>query len=272
MSGFRFSIAGAAFLLLNSCLGIGGAGFGAKQVVFTPSDWPDEVRGTVFRPESEKPAPAVLLLHGGVKLGDDGRWVMNGIARKLAARGYYVLNITYRNMDDWPYPAQLEDVRQALDWMKRNANQEGIDAQRIAVFGFSAGGYLGALAALDERVGPSGIKAIVAGAAPTDLSAYAQGDLMKRYFATDLEPFPEQLDEASPLNYVERGSPPVFMYYGREDDLVRQDHAFKFAEVLEKHEVPLELLWLPTKGHVTTFFSSGDAVDEAIDFLDRYLK
>jgi len=276
MDFFRFPVAGVAVLLgvvtLNSCMGIGPAGKGTKQVVFTPVDWPAKVKGTVFRPEAYSPAPAVLLIHGGVKLGDDGRWVMNGIARKLVARGYYVLNIRYRSLDDWAYPAQLDDVRQALVWMRENSDSEGIDKQRIAVFGYSAGGYLGALAALEEEAGATGVKAIVAGAAPTDLSVYAKGNLVRRYFETDMEPFPEQFEQASPLSYVDGSSPPVFMFYGREDNLVRPDHAMKFADVLEYRKVPWEIFWIPTKGHVSTFFASGEAVDEALDFLDWYLK
>lgn len=274
MSGkwVRFGFAVFCAGCLASCVGMGGGpGIGRKEVVFTPTDWPTEVKGSVFKPEAGGPAPAVLLIHGGVKLGDDGRWVMNGTARKLARRGYYVLNITYRAIDEWTYPAQLDDVRAALRWMRENAATEGIDRERIAVFGYSAGGYLGALAALDERAGDNGVKAIVAGATPTDLSVYARGNLLKNYFGIEVEPYPDQLAEASPLSYVKRGGPPVFLYHGTADDLVRPDHALKFADVLSDHQVPLEIFWIPDRGHVSAFFSSGDAVEEAMVFLDRWI-
>lgn len=259
----------AICVALCSCAG---TGVSRKEVVFTPPDWPVEIEGTVFKPRSAAPAPAVLLIHGGVKIGDDGRWVMNGTARKLAERGYYVLNITYRDIKSWEYPAQLDDVRTALAWMRANAPREGIDRERIAVFGYSAGGYLGALAALDDRPGVSGVKAIVAGSSPMDLSVYARGDLVRRYFGTAAEPFPEQFAEASPLVYVRRDSPPVFLYHGTGDELVRPDHTEKFARVLRHYRVPHEVFWIPGKGHVTAFFSSGEAVEKAIDFLDRRLK
>lgn len=275
MSGSWLSFAIAPFCAacLASCVGMGGGSkIGRKEVVFTPVDWPAKVKGSVFKPEDGGAAPAVLLIHGGVKLGDDGRWVMNGTARKLAKRGYYVLNITYRAIDEWTYPAQLDDVRAALRWMRENAATEGIDGERIAVFGYSAGGYLGALAALDDRAGEQQVKAIVAGATPTDLSVYSRGNLLKRYFGTEMEPFPDQVAEASPLSYVKRGGPPVFLYHGTADELVRTDHTLKFADVLSYHRVPFEIFWIPDKGHVSGFFSSGEAVDEAIGFLDRHLK
>lgn len=257
---------------LSSCMGTGVAGSGVREVVVTPEGWPEKVKGTVFKPQGEGKKPAVLLIHGGVKLGDDGRWVMNGTAKTLAESGYYVLNITYRNLDDWAYPAQLDDVREALEWMRRNADAEGIDAERIGVFGYSAGGYLGALAALDERAGRSGVKAIVAGASPSDLTVYAYGDLMKRYFATDDVPDLESMLEASPLSYVEEGGPPVFLYHGTDDQLVKPDHTLKFASVLEHFGVPFDIFWIHGKGHVAGFFSSGEAVEKAIEFLDRNMK
>ena len=113
---------------------------GTRTVIFTPKNWPEDVPGTVFKPKFNGPAPAVLLIHGGVKIGEDGRWVMNGIARKLANRGYYVLNITYRDGAKWPYPAPLEDVEQGLHWLRKNAAAEGIDPTRIGVFGYSERG------------------------------------------------------------------------------------------------------------------------------------
>ena len=259
-----------AVLLLNSCVGFGGSG--KRQIVYTPADWPERVEGTVFEPTGERPAPAVLLIHGGVKLGDDGRWVMGGIARKLAARGYYVLNITYRPIGGAPYPAQLQDVRAALDWMRENAETEGIDPERIAVFGYSAGGYLGLLAATDEREGDPNIKAVVAGATPTDLRVYENGDLLKRYFGLTENPYPDEMAEASPLTYVSKKTPPVFIYYGTDDGLVRPEHSEALVRRLENFRVPYEVFKIPGKGHVGAFFSSSGAVDEAIDFLDIRLK
>ena len=257
---------------LVSCAGSGGD-FTRKEVVYTPEGWPVELGGSVFRPVGEGRAPAVLLIHGGVKLGEDGRWLMGGTARRLARRGYYVLNITYRSINRWSYPAQLEDVRAALGWMGERAGEEGIDVERLAVFGYSAGGYLGALAALDrgEREMPE-VNCVVAGAAPTDLSVYRRGRLARRYFNSGGEPTEWQLIEASPLSHVREESPPVFIYHNTDDDLVRPDHALKFVRVLEYHGVPHELFWIRGGGHVTGFFRSGEAVEKAVDFLDRYLK
>lgn len=197
---------------------------------------------------------------------------MNGIARKLAKRGYYVLNITYRDGADWPYPAPLEDVQQGLRWLKKNAATENIDPERIGVFGYSAGGYLGALAALRGGEEDENVKAIVAGGTPTDLTVYANGILVQGFLGSDGEPSMERFYDASPLTHVTPQSAPVFIYQGEADKLVRPDHAEKFDTVLNHYHVPHQLYWVPGKGHITTFFFPSGAVDAAIDFLDEHLK
>lgn len=243
---------------------------GDRRVVFTPKNWPVEVPGTVFKPKTKSPAPAILLIHGGVKIGKDGRWVMNGIAGRLARRGYYVLNITYRDGAEWPYPAPLDDVEQGIRWLKKNAASEGIDPNRIGVFGYSAGGYLGSLAALREDAGE--IRAIVAGGTPTDLTVYANGVLVQGFLGNDGLVSMERFYDASPLTHVSEKSPPVFIYQGENDELVRPDHAEKFDSVLNEFNVPHEVYWIPEKGHITTFFFPSGAIDAAIDFLDKHMK
>ncbi len=258
----KFLAALCALVLVSCTMG--------RKVIYTPKNWPEDVPGTVFKPKSYKPAPAVLLIHGGVKIGEDGRWVMNGIARKFARRGYYVLNITYRDGAKWPYPAPLEDVEQGLRWLKKNAETEGIDPSRIGVFGYSAGGYLGALAAFREEAGE--VKAIVAGGTPTDLTVYANGVLVQGFLGNDGLVSMERFYDASPLTHVTPDSPPVFIYHGGGDKLVRPDHAEKFQAVLSHFHVPHEVYWIPKKGHVTTFFLPSGAIAASLGFLDIHLK
>ena len=242
-----------------------------RSIVYTPDDCPEKIRGSVYQPKSKQPAPAVLLIHGGVKLGEDGRWIMHSRAEKLRKRGYYVLNITYRGLTKWSYPSQLSDVRMALKWMHENAEAEGIDPNRIAAFGYSAGGYLGALAALDTHDEDLGVKAIVAGGMPTDLTVYARGSLVRLYLNGGNEPTPEQFAEASPLTYITKESPPFFIYHGTTDRLVRPEHPLALIEELSENQVPYQIMWIEGKGHIGTFFSAGKAEDKAIDFLDAQM-
>lgn len=243
-----------------------------RNLVYTPKDWPVPVKGDLYRPQIPSPAPAVLLMHGGGWTGTDGRWQMNSIARKLVLRGYVVLNVTYRLAPRWTYPAPVEDLQEAVKWMRANAVEQGIDPQRIAAFGYSAGGYLAALTALIEGPEHSHIRAIVAGGAPSDLTFYAGGDLVPQFLGGTLEQIPKRFREASPVNYVTGESPPMFLYHGTDDRLVRPEHPLAMIAELEKNRVRHEVYWINGRGHIAAFLLPGGSVDAAIDFMDREMR
>lgn len=241
----------------------------SRDTVYVPPDWPVQLKGDLYRPDEPGKLPGVLLIHGDGRVSDDGRWQMAGIAEKLAKRGYVVFNISYRMAPDWQYPAPLLDVRHALEWMKVHAADHGIDPERIGAFGYSAGGYVALLASMQ---GDSGLKAVVAGAAPSDLTYYGKGNLIRDFLGGSPEDVPGRYFEASPVNHVNAHSPPVFLYHGEKDTLVHPDHSREMLVELEKHKVPHGIRWIPGKGHVSAFLFPDGAVGEAVDFLDRYLK
>jgi len=228
--------------------------------------------GDIYRPDSSGPSPAVLMLHGAGRVNDDGRWQMAGLARKLAKRGYVVFNITYRMAPEWTYPAPLVDVKDALGWMRENAEKQGIDPRRIAVYGYSSGGYAGSLAALVERKEDFPVKAMVLGGSPSDLTYYSGGSLMRHYLGGTKEEFPKLYHEASPVNHVTRQSPPVFLFHGDRDTLVNPDHLQEMHVELRANGIEHEIYWIEGKGHISAFLFPGQAIEASIRFLDRHLK
>jgi acetyl esterase/lipase len=243
-----------------------------RNIIYTPENWPEPVPGDLYRPRATRPAPAVLLMHGGGWTGKDGRWQMNPVARKLVKRGYVVFNVTYRLAPRWTYPAPVEDLQQAVKWLRAHAAENGIDPGRIATFGYSAGGYLGYLTGLTEGPESSHIRAIVAGGAPSDLTFYAGGDLVPQFLGGTLREIPQRFQDASPVNHVTRRSPPMFIYQGTCDHLVRPEHALAMIAALEKHRVPHETYWIEGRDHIAAFLLPAGSVDAAIDFLDRQMR
>ncbi|MEO5716750.1 MAG: alpha/beta hydrolase [Luteolibacter sp.] len=237
-----------------------------RDIVYTLANWPAPVMGDLYRPVGAKSAPAVLLVHGGGWTGKDGRWQMTGIAKKLAKRGYVVLNVTYRLAPRWIYPAPVDDLKQAVKWMRTHAAEEGIDPQRISTYGYSAGGYLAALVGLDET---QHIKAIIAGGTPADLTLYPGGDLVPQFLGGTKREIPDRFREASPVYHVTRKSPPVFIYHGGADTLVPPEHAWEFIAALEKNKVAHEVYWIEGRDHIAAFLLPAGSVDAAVDFLDR---
>ena len=243
-----------------------------RNINYTPKNWPEAVRGDFYRPKSAEPVPAVLLIHGGGWTGSDGRWQMAPIARILAKRGYAVLNVTYRLAPRWIYPAPVEDLQEAVKWLRANAAEQGIDPNRIATFGYSAGGYLAALTGLIEGAENSNIRAIVAGGAPSDLTFYPGGDLVPQFLGGKQQEIPWRFSEASPVNYVTPDSPPMFLYHGTNDRLVPPEHAQVMISELKQKGVPHEYFWMTGRSHISGFLLPGGSVNAAVNFLDRQMK
>ncbi len=245
------------------------AGFSVrKDVVFTPKHWPTAQLADLYLPKSTRPAPAVLLIHGGGWSGKERRADMTGIARSLAKRGYFVMNATYRLTPEWKFPAQRDDLEQAIRFMRANAKEFNIDTSRIATFGYSAGGHLAALIGLNPA---NGVKAIVAGGAPTDLSFWPDGKLTGQLLGGPVKGNEKIYREASPVHDITNNSPPVFIYHGTDDDLVPLEHPNAFIAALRKHGVEHEVYWIEGRSHVLAHLFSGRAIPNAINFLDKHL-
>ena len=243
-----------------------------RNIIYTPAEWPAPVLGDLYRPQTCRKSPAVLLIHGGGWTGKDGRWQMEPIASQLVRRGYVVFNVTYRLAPRWHYPAPIKDLREAVKWMRRHAEENGIDPERIAAFGYSAGGYLAAFTGLLEGSESSGICAIVAGGAPSDLTFYPGGDLVPQFLGGIQRQVPQRFREASPVNYVTQNSPPMFLYHGTADQLVKPEHPLAMIRKLEKNSVVHESYWIEGRDHIGTFLFPAAAVNRAVDFLDREMR
>ena len=247
-----------------------------RDQVFTPPGWPKALLADVYVPEGEGPFPAVLVIHGGGWESGD-RAQVKGLAERIARRGYVVVNTTYRLAPGAIFPAQLQDVQQAVLWMRAQAATYQIDPTRIGAFGYSAGAHLAALLGGIGEAGPLGqpgaaIKAVVAGGTPTDLSKWPAGKLVPQFIGGNRSQKPAEYRAASPVSYVNAGDPPVFLYHGGADALVPIDHAEDYQKLLAAADVPNELFVLRGRGHILAFLTDGPAVDAALTFLDRHLR
>ena len=247
-----------------------------RDVRFTPADWPQPLLADLYRPQGQGPFPSVLLVHGGAwKRGD--REQVERLATRIAARGYLVMNTTYRLVPEAIYPAQLQDVQQALRWMRREGRAQGIDPARVASFGYSAGGHLAALAAHianDPRLGDpqTRVQTVVAGGTPADLTLYEGGKLVPAFLGGPKSERLATFREASPVTHVDAGDPPVFIYQATLDRLVPQEQADRYKAALDAAGVTNELFLIRGHGHISGFFADGAAVDAALEFLDRHLR
>ena len=246
-------------------------------VAFTPPDWPQPLAADVYRPRGAGPFPAVLMLHGGAwKRGDPAQ--VEDTAERVAARGFVVVNATYRFVPEYVWPAQFRDVQQALRWMRSAAGAaHGIDGARIGTFGYSAGGHLAALlgaTADDPQWGAPelAVKAVVAGGTPADLPVFCSGRLVPAFIGKPCSVALQSYRDASPIHHISAGDPPVFIYHAGLDSLVPIENAEAYAAALEKGGITHEYFGIRGHGHISAHFFDGAAVDAALEFLDRYLR
>ena len=247
------------------------------DVVFTGADRAEPLKADLYLPRKAGRKAVVLVIHGGGWASRD-RDDMTGISEKLMQHGYAVMNVSYRFAPVHTYPAQLLDLRQALQWLVVNADRFNLDVERINVWGYSSGAHLGALLASYDfhQTDPAKgfpelpkIRAVVAGGTPADLRKYNRSPVVMRFLGGAREELPDLYAEASPISHISADDPPVFLYHGKLDLMVTVDHATEYYAALRANGVDAELYVNPWLGHLTMFVLGGDAEAEAINFLNR---
>lgn len=236
----------------------------------------EALKGDLYLPKGAGNAAAVVMIHGGGWRNGEAQ-DMTRFARRVAESGFAVFNITYRLAPAHKFPAQLEDVRDAVRWLRSHAAEFQIDPDSIGAWGYSAGAHLAMLLgtvdvnALDdvEPGTPSPrVSAVVAGAGPTDLREYPDN-----HYVVDL--MPEDAGEAlfelaSPITSVSGGDAPTFLYHGKHDWIVGIHNSVNMYRALQEAGVPTRLYELRF-GHIFTYLFGGDAVDAGIRFLRENL-
>lgn len=240
----------------------------------------DVLQIDLFRPTAPGNGAAVLLLHGGGWMTGD-RSMMHDYAHLLAAKGFLAAAVQYRFVPADPWPAQLEDVRSAIRWVKAQSKRLGIDPAKVALAGFSAGGHLALLAAgtsdgtgneqtLGDGTGTS-VAAVIGFYAPVALG----GEL------APFRPPPVDLllgggDEEkalalSPITYVNAAFPKTFLLSGDEDFGVPMYTTLKLFQDLVDAGARPELHIFRQQTHEFAPLPSmiGPVMDEVAFFLDR---
>jgi acetyl esterase/lipase len=224
----------------------------------------------VYRPDSEDTLPGVIMIHGGAWIAGD-KWHVVDHARRLAKAGFVVMAINYRLSPAVQWPAQWDDCREALRWLIKHADEWKVDSQRLATWGYSAGGQLSLMMALDQPADLPRIKACVAGGSPCDLAMIPpKSRVLAAFLGGSREEVPERYRDASPITRLSRDDPPLFFFHGERDALVPLDNARQAYLQARQVGIPAEFLEAPALGHLMTFLDAR-AREKAIDFLRAQL-
>jgi triacylglycerol lipase len=218
--------------------------------------------------------PAVVLVHGGGWAGGD-KWSVGSYARALAEQGVVAISINYRLAPEFKFPAQIDDVRDALVWVAENADQFDIDTQRIGLFGYSAGAHLSCMVGTLADASWDSVQAttqwpkddprwkklpqvcvVVGGGAPCDFRDLPIDNTAVAYFlGGSRREVPDVYQAASPVQHASAGDVPTLLIHGTADLIVPASSSRKLYQAQLASGVESQLLTLDGMGHMLTFIN-----------------
>lgn len=265
---------------------------GAKRAVVVEKDLVygtgggQELHLDLFRPADQNGTlPGLIVIHGGAwRAGSKDH--MRIFCEQFARAGYVVTSVQYRFCPEHRFPAQVEDVKCAVRWMRANAPKYGLDPARIGAMGASAGGHLSLLLGLmDPKDGLEGtggnpeqsskVQAVVNYFGPTKftLADWEPKDerLLVDFFGGGPTEVPAQYESGSPTSYVDENDPPVLSVHGTRDPLVPYAQAVVLHSALRDKGVVSELELVPGAGHGWWGSDLQQTQRVSLDFLARHL-
>ena len=232
----------------------------ASAVPTTPTDLP----------------PLVVWIHGGGFHSGDRRvlpetYPPNSVFDRLVAAGVAVATVDYRFSGEATFPAQIDDVHAAIDYLRRFAPAYGFDADRIGTWGESAGGALAALAGLTSGQ----VSAVVAWYPLTDLAhhhAERSDSVEAELLGAAPAAVPELAAAASAVMRVTGDAPPFLIVHGDADGVLPLDQSERLHTALLTVGASSTLHVVPGADHCFEGYGDiGGLVDESVTFLSRLL-
>ena len=235
------------------------------------------------------PFPAVVCIHGGGWYQGQ-RQDMDPMTELLARRGYVAATVGYRLVPSARFPAQIEDCKAAVRWLRANADKYHISPDRIGAIGPSAGGHLACLLGVTDK--KDGLEGSGGNPEPSSrvqavVSFFGRTDFTKKTWSEELEekvfvPLigasfddkPELYKKISPIVYVSRTSPPFLFFHGAEDKLVPPRNSTDMAEKLRAAGVSAKAVVVEGEGHGSADWAEkwAKSIEQAVAFFDEHLK
>ncbi len=248
------------------------------------------------------PVPVVLWIHGG-GWRTGSRLPVPTRASDLCARGYAVASVDYRLTTTALWPAQIQDVRGAVRWLRAHASEYNLDVDRFAAWGESAGGHLAAFLGFSGGVGT-----VTAGSATVDLEGsggdldqssrvqavvdwYGATDILQmhfypttvnhdgsgsdesRFLGGPIQDLPELAATANPITYVDGDDPPLLVMHGTLDKLIPFNQSQLLVDAVRGAGVSARLYPVQCAGHGgASAFDKTAILETVYSFLDSVLR
>lgn len=233
-----------------------------------------------YFPKSKKQNPAIVIIHGGGwRSGNKSQ--MKTFAIEMASKNYSCFNIEFRLSLEAPYPAAIFDVKNAIQYIKKNARKFNVDTTKIAILGCSSGGQMAALvgttngkSAFEDNNNnynkySSKVNAIVNidGILAFKHPESIEGKVAGQWLGGSYEEIPTIWEQAAPLNQTDKNTPPILFinssiprFHAGRDDMIA---------ILNKYGIYNEIQTLQNSPH--SFWFLNPWFDETINYTSQFL-
>ena len=226
-----------------------------------------------FYSNNKSSHPAVVLIHGGGwKSGNKSLMESMGLA--MAAKGYSCFAVEYRLSPEAIYPAAVYDIKEAIQFIRKNANLYNVDESKVAIIGCSSGGQLAALIGTTNTIPGTAVQGIIDmdGILAFKHPESEEGKVASLWLGGDYESKPEIWKEASALTHVNSKTPPILFinsdkprFHAGRDDMIA---------VLNQFAIYNEVKTIPNAPHSFWFYEPwfNTTIDYSVQFLDKVFK
>ncbi len=258
-------------------------GIPAREIRYTPNIQfanPSNavLKLNLYQPLQSGKYPAIVVIYGGAwRSGTPDS--NEAFSQYMAARGYVVVAVDYRHAPEFRFPAQVEDIKTALSFIRQSADEYEIDLDRVAVMGRSSGAHLAMLAAYPPNSFP--FRAVVNYYGPVDLTVGYRDPpdpdpidsraVLKAFLGGTPDELPEAYQFASPLSYVTRPLPPSLLIYGKKDHLVQSKFGRALFDQLKAVNSQAVFIEIPWAEHAFDAVFNGVSNQLALYYTERFL-
>lgn len=240
---------------------------------------------------AQAPYPIIIWVHGG-GWRHGTRHNNREICETIAENGFICLSIDYRMSHEAVFPAQIQDCKCAVRYVRANAEKMNASPGKIGVWGLSAGGHLVALLGTSEGVQEfegdggwpdesSAVQAVCDWFGPTDLSQmpksqreFDNGDPSPESLLIGgaIQDNPDKVQKANPITYISDSTPPFYIAHGTADSVVPFNHSELIHAALVEQGIDVTFEKLENAGHGGPGFEADSSLFErCIEFFRQHL-
>lgn len=247
----------------------------------------------IYLPPAVKSSyPLIIWVHGGAWMLNDKYADMGYMTETLKMfidKGYAVASIDYRHSTTAPFPAQIQDCNQAVEFLYENASKYKLNRDKIALIGFSAGGHLASLLALsnnnnikefyhDGKKPGFKIRLVLDFYGPSDFLSLKGSEVndpkspINLLLGAWVFDRPDLAKNASPVTYVDKNDPPFLIVQGEKDESVNPTQSISLSLHLKLAGVKNSLIIVPNAPHYGVMFDAENIRVKISEYLDEYMK